>query len=497
MRLVVISNVWVVSIGMGILKINLSSSHPGRQPRAGRWRTCLVCWAPSMRLVAFASLSCLGLLTGCGDSPVGFRQVYQEVSLSLTHNEAENKDDQLPVDVSRGFGPALSQAVLRHQGYFAASAFEQETINLIDVAQSARRLQIAGNSTVGGVRENGGTQSDETTAGAAVGVTASQLVFDGGEADANVAIATARAYAARQQRIVVSNDIALQAAQAWVDVWRGQARIDLLDERTKSMDLLIAQMERAASTGMVDRAALDGARRQIVGIKLEKTRLLAELSDAELRFEHYFGGVAGKLGLPEAIVDQNEALVIAKDWQNAPLLKRSAVSIFIAKQQVAIAQAAFGPRARLQAGVTSPMDNDESTDASVGLFIEYTFGDGGRRDADLAAAKSRLEAAEAQLRDEQKMLKVEIAAAESQLNSLKLSMPLLKRQIDLSSSEAKTARSQLATGQSNLRQIIEAEVSSYRAADSKISMRAEQIALQLVIASRAGTLAERIGLSDI
>ena len=277
-------------------------------------------------------------------------------------------------------------------------------------------------------------------------------------------------------------------------MWRVQSRIDLLDERTEGMDLLISQMERAASNGMVDRAALDGARRQIVGIKLEKARLLAELSDAELRFERYFGGVAGKLRMPEAIVDQDEVLAAAKDWRNTPFLKRSAASIFIAKQQVVITQSAFGPRARLRAGVTSPMDDDDSTDTSVGLAIEYTFGDGGRREADLAAAKSRLEAAEAQLHDEKQMLKAEMAAAVSQLNSLELSMPLLQKQIDLSRSEAQIARSQLATGQSNLRQLIEVEVDSYRAEDSKITMRAQKLSLQLTIAGRTGKLVERIGL---
>jgi outer membrane protein TolC len=483
------ANLFIKALGRKLCSPNL-----GWQSIAGLSKACSIDRAPPRKLLAFAPVIFLGVIGGCGNKSVDFDPVIQDVSRSLTYDEVGKTEDQLQVDVARGFGPALSQAVLQNQGYLAASASEQEALNLIGVAQSARRFQVAGNSTVGAVRETGGTQPNDTTAGAAVGINVTQLVYDGGEANANVALATARAYAAQQQRIVVSNDIALQAAQAWIDVWRVQSRIGLLDERTEGMDLLISQMERAASNGMVDRAALDGARRQIVGIKLEKTRLLAELSDAELRFERYFGGVAGKLRMPEAIVDQDEVLATAKDWQNTPFLKRSAANIFIAKQQVVITQAAFGPRARLRAGVTSPMDDDDSTDTSVGLAIEYTFGDGGRREADLAAAKSRLEAAEAQLHDEKQMLKAEMAAAVSQLNSLGLSMPLLQKQIDLSRSEAQIARSQLATGQSNLRQLIEAEVDSYRAEDSKITMRAQKLSLQLTIAGRTGKLVERIGL---
>lgn len=449
------------------------------------------------RSVLLAPAVVVGLLTGCAEKTGDFDHVYQDVSQSLADEMSKIDNVALRVDAPQNFDVALSKAVLQNQGYLAALATEQEAMSLVDVAQSASRLQVAGSSTVGAVRETGGTQPDETTTGAALGINVTQLIYDGGEADASVAVATAQAYVAQQQRIIVSNEIALQAAQAWIDTWRSQSRIGLLDKRTANMDLLISQMERAASTGMVDRAALDSARRQIVGIKLERTRLLAKLSDARLRFERFFGVSPSKLPAPEGVVNQNDALTSATVWQTAPALKRSAANIVVAKQQVSMAKAAFGPRARLQAGITSPMDEGESTDASVGVFVEYKFGDGGRRKADLVAAQSRLEAAEAQLGDAKQMLKAEMAAAASQLRSLDQSMPLVKQQIALSRSEAETARSQLATGQSNLRQLIEAEVDSYRAADSQIAMWAQQLALQFVILGRTGQLAERIGLLDM
>jgi uncharacterized protein YpmS len=73
-------------------------------------------------------------------------------------------------------------------------------------------------------------------------------------------------------------------------------------------------------------------------------------------------------------------------------------------------------------------------------------------------------------------------------------MPLLERQIILSASGAKTAKSQLATGQANLNELIEANIEQYRAEDSQIAMRAEKLSLQLLIASRTGLLGHIIGL---
>ena len=54
------------------------------------------------------------------------------------------------------------------------------------------------------------------------------------------------------------------------------------------MGTLVSQIERMAVTGMMDRAAVDAARRQIVDIQLEETRLQSDLADAQVRFRRHF-----------------------------------------------------------------------------------------------------------------------------------------------------------------------------------------------------------------
>ena len=158
------------------------------------------------------------------------------------------------------------------------------------------------------------------------------------------------------------------------------------------------------------------------------------------------------------------------------------------------AQAAFRPRALLQAGARTPMENNESTDLTVGFSLEYSFNDGGRRRNQLNAAKARVEASDAQLRDSQLGLAAELEAALTRLDSIERSIPLLVEKLRLSRSEAKTSRSQLMTGQSNLRFLVEAEIEIYRAQDRQVTMRAEQQILLLKIASLIGELGRLIGL---
>ena len=112
----------------------------------------------------------------------------------------------------------------------------------------------------------------------------------------------------------------------------------------------------------------------------------------------------------------------------------------------------------------------------------------------MEAAIARQAAVEGQLREAKMTLEAELEGALARLVGIERSMPLVAEQIRLSASEVTTSRSQIATGQSNLRELVEAEIENYRARDRQIAMQAERQVLLLTIAAQAGVLAEIIGL---
>jgi len=198
--------------------------------------------------------------------------------------------------------------------------------------------------------------------------------------------------------------------------------------------------------------------------------------------------------VPKGLVSMSDARKQTDALEEAPDLQRVAVELTVAQNSVLVAKAAFEPRAKFQAGVASPMQNGESTDVSVGIALEYNFSDGGKRKSQLEAAEARLDSAEANLLDARRSLKAEMDVVVQQLTAIELSMPLLARQVALSASSAKIAESQLTTGQANLNQVVEAQIANYRAEDRQITMLAEKLKLQLLIASRTGLLGRLIGL---
>jgi len=231
-----------------------------------------------------------------------------------------------------------------------------------------------------------------------------------------------------------------------------------------------------------------------VDVQLEETRLQADLADAQVRFRQHFRQPPGRLSRPAEIVTPAVARAEADAWQNAPSLEARAAGLIAARHGVEEAEAAFRPRIRLQTGLRTPMDTEDPASGNFGLGFDYSFFDGRRRVHQLEAAIARRAAVEDQLRQEQAALEAELAAAVTRLSGIERSMPLVAEQIRLSASEAETSRSQITTGQSTLRQLVEAEVENYRAQDRQIAMRAERQMLLLTIAARTGELGRRIGL---
>ena len=437
------------------------------------------------------------ILTGCLQSTKDIGNISEKVTTIISEAKVtEHSQEQIELHDQSDFSKAIQEAVLNNKSYNSALAFERSMQSKIEVAESTQRIQINGSSTIGGIREDGGNTADQTTTGMAANITLSQLIYDGGQSASNISRATAEAFGAGAERRSIGNDIALEAGRAWIDYWQYQTRLFALQERTSEMNNIVSQMERMASNGMIDRAALDSARRQILDISLEEMVYKSELEQAQINFIRFFNYDLKSVSKPGEINGLSETLAQSDNWRRSPSLQKTAAEVVVATNVVQSAQAAFEPRAKVQGGLTSPMKNGESTDTSLGVVLEYTFGDGGKRAAQLKEAKAGLEAAKSRLQDVQTGLDAELKSAMNKLNALKKSMPLIQEKILLSKDEAKTARSQLTTGQADLRKLIDAKLENYRAEDRLISMQAEKLTLELLIAAKSGALSELIGLEN-
>jgi outer membrane protein TolC len=251
-------------------------------------------------------------------------------------------------------------------------------------------------------------------------------------------------------------------------------------------------MERMSLSGMIDMSVIDSSKTQLVDISLEKNKLEADFEAMKVRFFRYFSQEPDGLSEPSFLLSPEKAALEVQNWRKAPILEKSVADLIVARSEVLGAKSAFKPSATARAGINTPMKDGESIDKSIGVLLEYTFGDGGRRDSRLKAANAKLKSAESQLKDTQLMLQTELNSTLVQLNAMNNSMALLGKKIKLNDANVKTAKSQLNTGQSTLEVLIKAEISSYNSNNKYLMMHAEQHALLLKIVTLSGALGRNL-----
>ena len=198
--------------------------------------------SPFRAMVYFtAGLTLILMLASCVEKPSGRVQISNELMMALAKKiPTQQSADPAAFRIVSDFGKTILKAVEANERYRAALSMEKALMADIAVAESVRRWQVKGSSTAGGISERGGSQPSKTTTGIAGGINASQLIYDGGESVANINSATAEAVGARIDRIIVGNELALETARAWIDVWQYSKKLDLLKTRSMEMEMVVS-----------------------------------------------------------------------------------------------------------------------------------------------------------------------------------------------------------------------------------------------------------------
>ncbi|MGA0776477.1 MAG: TolC family protein [Gemmobacter sp.] len=398
------------------------------------------------------------------------------------------------VDLAGGFDASLRAAVRQSPSYAAAQRRAEEARLGIAAATSAERPQISAGGTLGAVIEAPGDRN-ATTTGAGLDLSLSQLIYDGGETAAGIGAAQARAIGAVSEVSIEANARALEAGSAWIDLWRARTQQEEIAARLADIGPLVAQLDRLTSAGMIDRSALLGVERAVIGLELEREQLMAQQRDAEARFRRHFGAVPATLARPPgppaiaALARQEAAL------GDAPRLMAGAAAIVALDRQLEAAQARLKPKVGLRTGLRSPISASDDPDLTAGIYLQHVFGDGGRRQAEIETLTARAAAARADLEDARATGRAAFEAALSSYRALIAAQAALARQIELLGAERTTLRSQLASGQANLSQLIDVEVNHYRAVTQSIANEAQMISTALRIEAETGALAKRLRIA--
>ena len=436
------------------------------------------------------------LLSACGAPQYSDLTLTSEVAAlsKVAPNAAQKRSaTRKPSDDFKG---DLSQAVLLTPEYLAAQSAAAEARYLVTVSGAARKAQLVTSANAGSIVESGAGRPSTTSKGASANLSLSRLIYDGGASVARIDSAQANLFVAETEVEIVANKIAENAGAVWIDVHNLQVREQaLLDLMVKAEEML-GQMETLVSSGMIDKSASTSAEIAVRSLFLEKSNLKAQVSASIASYVKNFGFEPKDLRAAPSLLTASDLIKIEQEWSTSPIMIQSAARVLAARQNLLAARGGEEPTVGFKAGVVSPMDRGERTNFAIGLELQWVIGDGGRREANTAAQAARLAAAEQTLQGFKLAGKGELDTTLSQRANLLDSMATLGVQEELSKNELKILWSQLSTGQTSVRQLIEAEVNTYRTSDRKLMAEAELSKLELAMLSKSGLLAKKLGLNN-
>lgn len=384
----------------------------------------------------------------------------------------------------------LRRTVTENEGFGAAVSRYREAQANVALAASGQRPRVTGSLTTGGVVEN-----SESNFGAGSNLNIVQTLFDGGETAATIDAASARAFAAKTSIEVTGNDIGRGATVAWIDVWQFNARIDLLNARVAELEPWLSRIEQLIASGIVNRSVLNEVERQILDVRLEEESLRASLLASQERFERYFGFRPDRVPAPPRLFSAGEVVALRNLWQDAPALAAAAAELIAAESDISIATATTRPNVGVRVGVDSPLSDTSDQSVSAGVVVEYTFSDGGQRQAQITAREERLQSLRGDFEDTKRVSLAEVEAGIAQYQSIGSSLSLLDRQIEVTRAERSDLERQLGSGQSSVQQVVEAEIRIYQAEARRLALVASQRTLEVELGSQTGRLLPQLQIN--
>ena len=351
-------------------------------------------------------------------------------------------------------------------------------------------FQISGN-VQGGVED-----ITDKTAGIALGVNASRVIYDGGMLDSEIIAEQYAADSAKHDYRVKLEERALLLANIWVELERYEALKKLIDSRLSVLDPLINQLEQVAKAGIGDMSRVTTAQRTVSTIRVAESDIAEGLAQARLNFVNAYGALPGQISFgAEEVSSLVPVSYSDKMIQEAPLLlsEYAAYNSGLARISALKAKDAFS--VGFEARATKPFAGSEhDSTESVGLVARKTIYNGRLLESEIKEAEAIAELNAEKIRANYRDGMLRLNTAKQNIESMDAAILLARSNAELTINEIAYLRRQLVIGGSTLDSVLSAETRLYEAESKEIQYLAEKRKSQLKIVTLLGLFTPSLGL---
>ena len=435
-------------------------------------------WLTFIAPVALVGLASCGVLDG---EPRNYQAEVDEILSSA--GEAPDPEARAP-SASEPFARHLEFAIMRDPDTAAARSSLRAAQSGVPAAESAVKPQASASVLAGGYADN--LENIQSESGAALDLKVSQLVYDGGEAAANISLAQLDAALAEVGLEVAANAAAADAASAWIAAWRAQGDISSLSDLEADLRPHVEQVKRMSNSGLIDRSISDMIDSRMIEFEILKRDAQSRLSAAAFLFAEHFGYKPWALPYPGLAFDEAALGLADVGSVEGPATREGALRLLSAREQLKVADAKFGPRVSAEAGGSSPMDRDDKPNGRLGVNVTFQFFDGGKRAADRARAEENVERAEFALWSARQSLSQSLAELAERRQNIRETARLTSEKLTVLGRQLDVANSQIQTGQADVSKVFEMKVQRQQLEASLRAARADLRTAEYQMAAALG-----------
>ncbi len=381
-------------------------------------------------------------------------KISEEISFQ-DKNYLENFKNTNNVFSSANLRKNIINVVENHPKYNSALNELNQNKADIETLESQKKLKTTVNTAFGLYTEN-----KDTEPGLTVSLNASKLIYDAGSIDQSINAARLALNVSSLQVDLVSQQIALQALKAWLNVNKSNEVYKVYSEGMDLVKPLLGQIKDISSSGITEKNSLLLAKKDFskLQVNLEKAKNANELAIQNFMTiystnENINVSSIENLNLDFKKVSDEQMLFSLNEFKS---LKYAILSV---SSKIDSLEKTKKPNIAFRAGIVAPAEKtfDDGT-ANAGFIVNYVYNDGGETDSKIKSLNSSLESIENDILDLNRRKKIEFEVLKKKFNISQTEIVTYTELVDLSEDLVKTSKAQLISGRSKIQDVLEAEV---------------------------------------
>ncbi len=332
-----------------------------------------------------------------------------------------------------------------------------------------------------------------------------QMIFDGMATQSEVKRQEARTESRAYGVFGASENTALEAANAYIDVLRVQKLVDLAATNFEAHERTHDQIKLRSDRGVGRKADLDQSQGRLA---LARANLIAEqsnLRDAETNYLRVVGVAPESLSDPESpssLIPATLEEAIGQALGNHPTLKSAEADVESAHAQYDTAQSPFYPRIDLELGATANNDLDgvdgHNNDVTAMIRLRYNLLNGGKDSARSEETAHLINQAAEIRNNTHRQVEQSVRLSWNALQTVNNQITYFEQYVDSSEKSRDAYQQQFSLGQRTLLDLLDSENEVFTARQNLVNARYDQLYAMYRILNSMGALLQglEVGLPD-